>query len=143
VTTSQSASLEELKSSLGCLTTLAILAWILWILLPASWTAPLLYSVIYETQTSKVHYVEKPKDCEFMHAPLGDKSCHYKKVVYAYNLEGELIGGDDAPKFSEDKNTNKPIVSFDNGKTWTFWLEGKGPDRRVERVDVDWTRVSE
>jgi hypothetical protein len=136
-------TVEELKSNLGCLTVWAIIIGIVWILLPASWTAPLLYSVIYETQTSKVHYVEKPKDCEFIHAPLGDKSCHYKKVVSAYNLEGELIGGDDAPEFSQDKNTNKPIVSYDNGKTWTFLVEGQRPDRRVERVDVDWTRVSE
>ncbi len=104
-------------SSLGGFIALIILALIVWFILPARWTDPLLYSTEYSVNANQVHWNAKPTDCDFIHAPLGDKACHYKKTVTAYNAAGYVVAGHDAPKYSHDTNTGKPIISYDNGKT--------------------------
>jgi hypothetical protein len=96
------------------------------------------YAVEYRVSTDKVHVDVQPTDCDFMHAPLGDKGCHYEAEVIAYNAAGEVIRGDLA--YNQDSNTGKPIVSYDHGKTWVFLL-GDIPDRKVESVVVAWRKV--
>jgi hypothetical protein len=64
---------------------------LLWILLPSSVTDKLLYSLEYDCDMKNVVNEKMPGDCDFLHAPVGDKSCHYKKVVTptkAYTYEG-------------------------------------------------------
>ena len=130
-------------SGCGCLVGLGIVAFFIWMILPGSWTDPLKYGVIYNVDSSKVQYTDKPKDCDFIHAPLGDKSCHYKKVVYGYNSNGDLVAGDEAPIYSNDVQTGRPTVSYDNRKTWQFLPEGQKMDTRVVRVEIDWSKVQE
>lgn len=110
-------SSSDLGAGIGCLAVLAFVAGFIWWLLPDSWTDPIKYSTMYSVNTEKVNLTPKPKDCEFMHAPIGNKECHYKKVVWVYNKEGEIVDGDFAPQQSQ-----------------------LPADRKAVRVDVDWTK---
>jgi hypothetical protein len=139
---------EKSKSGDGCgcvilaIIALAIIATI-WFICPDSWTDPIWYSFKHDVDISQVHYNDKPKDCDFIHAPLGDKGCHYKKIVKGFNAAGELIAGDDAPVYSQDE-TGKPIVSYDRQKTWKLMPEGeKIPDAKVSEIEINWVKVSD
>jgi hypothetical protein len=88
-----------------------------------------------------MHIDPQPSDCDFIHAPLGDKGCHYEASVAAYNSAGQVVGGDRAPKYGHDQKTGKPIVSDDNGHTW--WLLDNEPDKKVQSVVVTWSKVTE
>jgi hypothetical protein len=76
-----------------------------------------------------------------MTAPLGSKRCHYKKSVAAFNATDLMVDGDDAPRYGVDAHTQKPIVSFDNGKTWDLVPNGVAVDRKVKKVLVIWVKV--
>jgi len=120
-----------------------VFAVIVWFTLPASWTDPFVYSTEYSINSDQVHRNNKPSDCDFMHAPLGDKGCHYKKTVTAYNAAEYPVAGDNAPKY--DKNTyGNPIISYDDGKTWQVWpADTPVPDSKVKSVEIDWVRVAD
>jgi len=111
-----------MKDTLVGFAILAFIGLCIWWMLPDSWTDKIKYSVEYDVDISKVERKAPPSDCNFFYAPLGFKGCHYKKDVSAFNSDSMLVGGDDAPKYSTDTNTHKPIVSYDDGKTWN-WLQ--------------------
>ena len=52
-----------------------------WSLIPDSIRYPVFYGTIYQVGRQHVHVEKEPKDCEWGHAPLGDKDCHYEKQV--------------------------------------------------------------
>src|SRR5258708_2753054 len=115
-------SSSDLGAGIGCLAVLAIIGAGIWWILPDSWTDPIKYSWIYDKVTSSsVLYTEKPKDCDFMHAPLGDKGCHYKKVVNGFNSAGYLIVCYNSPCSSNNKQTDNVVV----------------------KVEVDWLKVTD
>jgi|ERR1017187_7140409 hypothetical protein len=45
------------------------------------WTDKAWYSVRYDAAFADITVEYRPVDCDFMHAPLGDKGCSYKKHV--------------------------------------------------------------
>ena len=49
----------------------------------------------YSLQGEHVQVAEKPNDCKFETAPLGQKNCRYEKPVVLLNHAGEIIGGDE------------------------------------------------
>ncbi|WP_439408795.1 hypothetical protein ACNJX9_11255 [Bradyrhizobium sp. DASA03076] len=111
----------------------------LWFFAPDSWTNALWYGVKYQVGFDKVQTSTKPKDCDFMHAPLGDKGCSYKAHVKAYNASGALVSGEDAPKYGRDSKTGSSIISYNDGKTWD-WYAGDVPDPKVASVVVFWLK---
>ena len=116
-----------------------VVTWIYW----AGGINQVWYSLQYSVGADKVHVDAKPKDCDFMHAPIGDKGCSYKASVTAYNATGELVGGDDAPKYGHDTKTGKPIISRDNGKTWDWYSGADVPNSKVDSVIVTWLKVTD
>jgi hypothetical protein len=70
-----------------------------YIFAPASWTNGVWYGVEYGVSPSKVDTEPKPKDCDFIHSPLGDKGCSYKAHVKAYNAADENISHSKLGKF--------------------------------------------
>ena len=123
---------------------LAIICVIVWTLLPDSWTDKTKYSMEYSISSDQVQRSDRPTDCDWDHAPLGGKGCHYKKTVSAYNSKGELVAGDDAPIYGNDGSTGRPIVSYDNRKTWQWLREGQSlPDLGVKEVEIVWSKVEE
>lgn len=75
---------------------------------------------------ASVSIAREPTDCDFLSAPLGSKDCHYEKVVAV-------------EMYTKDVKTGRPIVSYDEGKTWN-WNDG-GPTYKT-LVDVSWRKVS-
>jgi hypothetical protein len=116
---------------------------IAWIAAPGSWTNALWYAAEYRVGTSQVHVSTRPTDCDWGRAPLGDKGCYYNATVAAYNAVGDVVGGDNAPRYGRDTKTGKPIVSYDHGKTWA-WFDGPTvPDLTVKTVDVEWVKLTD
>ena len=63
-------------------------------------------------------------------------------LVSAYNANGHMVGGDDAPKYAHDVKTGKPIISWDNGETWEVF-GGDIPDQKAKSVTVVWHKVTD
>lgn len=47
------------------------------------WLGPSVYSIKYAVSAVKIYVDPKPTDCDFWHAPVGTKGCHYQRVVIA------------------------------------------------------------
>ena len=114
-----------------------------WFFLPDSWTSAIWYGAQYKVHASQVHTSDKPSDCDWSRAPLGNKGCYYKAVVGAFNAAGDLVSGDDAPKYGKDSKTGKPIISYDDGKTWRRSHLDDTPDLRIKTVRVEWIKINE
>jgi hypothetical protein len=140
-----SKNLDNVQGCLSGLVILGVLGLIAWFILPARWTNPILYGLKYGVNADQVHWNDEPTDCDWDHAPLGSKGCHYKKTVSAYNADGRLVAGDDAPKYGRDVKTGRPIISYDEGKTWTLMPEdAPNPvDLTAKRVEIGWTKVTD
>lgn len=67
----------------------ALGAWVWSMVSPVTWDQ-FRYSVEYRTDQDKVHVEPKPHDCDFDKAPLGDKECHFKKVVTTGTVNGKV-----------------------------------------------------
>jgi hypothetical protein len=100
-----------------------------------SWIAGLWYSKVllsarYNVNTDNIVIDEEPHDCDFLHAPIGVKSCDYTRkistVQYATSKTGE------------------PIKSVDEGKTWETFTPDPGQtvlqSPKVEYLYVTWTK---
>jgi hypothetical protein len=120
-----------------------ISAYCIWYLAALLSLEPIWLAKVYKVSTDQVHVDAKPKDCDFMHAPLGDKGCHYKAVTKALDGDGWLVGGDGAPMYRTDDNSGKPIVSDDDGKTWKLIDPELVPDPKVKSVVVSWIKVTD
>ena len=101
------------------------------------------YSLRYFVPPNQIHVDVQPPDCDFMHAPLGSKGCQYEAVITAYNAAGDLVDGQDAPKYGHDSNTGKPIISWDKGKTWTWIAVADVPDQKIKSVNVSWVKIAD
>jgi hypothetical protein len=77
---------------------LGIPAWGIWNICPDT----IKYGLLYQIGRSNVHVEKKPSDCEWGHAPIGDKGCHYEKQVSTVRWATSTTG--------------LPIVSLDEGK---------------------------
>ena len=128
--------------SLGCLGLLALAVGTFFAFSNYGWSNSLWYSVQYHVGFGDVHTDAKPSDCDFIHAPLGDKGCSYKAHVRVYNAEGALVAGENAPnapQFGSDTKTGKPIISYDGGKNWD-WYSGDAPNWKPKSVMVYWVK---
>jgi hypothetical protein len=129
---------QNVEGFIGYLVIAVIAGWLYFAGFNETW-----YAVEYHVSPGKIHIDTKPKDCDFMHAPLGDKGCHYEAAAAAYNAAGEVVGGDDAPKYSHDSKTGKPIISWDKGKSWVWFTGADIPDTKINSVVVTWSKVTD
>jgi len=132
---------DWIESLLGGFGILVIFGLIVWSILPDQWTDPIKFSVEYSIDVDQVRSSDRPTDCDWMHAPLGGKGCHYKKSVIGFNAAGDVVVADDA-MFGTDTKTGEPIASLDGGKTWVHKdaPESSG-DRKVSSVQIKWIKV--
>jgi hypothetical protein len=63
-----------------------------WLFGPHSWINAIWYAVEYNVGPNQVHTSDKPSDCDWSRAPLGNKGCRYNSTVGAYNTAGVLVG---------------------------------------------------
>jgi hypothetical protein len=136
------AAMSDQNDSLGCLGFGILIVAVIW--WGGAWIDWLWYSATYMVLPNQVEVQTKPKDCDFIQAPIGSKGCYYKAVVAAFNPNGDLVGGDNAPRYGRDKTKGNPIVSYDNGTSWV-WLLGATniPSRKIDKVVVSWTKVED
>jgi hypothetical protein len=73
------------------LLSIAALAVIWFLILPESWADPIWYGFKYDVGTDQVHVSAKPSNCDWNWAPMGNKGCHYDRVVTAYGANGAPI----------------------------------------------------
>jgi hypothetical protein len=88
-------------------------------------SSPYGYAFKYSVDTSNVRVEKQPHDCEWASAPLGGKHCHYKAEVSSVRT-------------GTSANGNTPLVSYDEGRTWSV-----NPQRVKPSVFVSWTKVEE
>lgn len=99
--------------------------------LPAQiWHSKWRYSAAYGVPSEKVHVDDKPHDCAFLAAPLGEKYCSYVRIVSTSRWATSTTGN--------------PIVSYDDGKTWTIFEPAANVrvphDSTVEEVFISWVK---
>ena len=83
-------------------------------------------AIRYEIQfDAEVVVEDRPRDCDFMTAPLGRKNCSYRKEVSVV-------------LYSIGANEGEPIISYDEGETW--YVNPGGPTSG-KRVRVYWIRT--
>ena len=63
------------------------------------WLGPSVYSIKYAVSADKIYLDPRPTDCDFWHAPLGKKGCHYQRMVVARYAKGicEIRPGENDP----------------------------------------------
>jgi hypothetical protein len=105
----------------------------LWTVPGQIWHTKWRHALANGIDSSKVIIEDKPHDCAFLAAPLGEKYCHYKRNVATLRWAKSTTGN--------------PIVSYDEGKTWSVFT----PDPTVtipqystiEEVYVNWEKKSD
>ena len=104
---------------------------VIWFILPARWTDPMWYSAKYWVHTDQVDWAAKPADCQ---------GC--RKIVTAYNVDGQPVAGDGVPRCRHDLRIGRNVTSYD-GRTWAPLPLGTScPDLKVNHVEIRWTRAN-
>jgi hypothetical protein len=99
------------------------------------WYSKVRYSVQYDVPMSQVVLEDEPHDCDFFHAPIGNKDCSYEAAVTATTITEP---DPDGPTVLTSKNLEgETVVSFDDGKTWV--ARRSLPSKKY--VHLDWNKT--
>jgi hypothetical protein len=116
----------------GCGTLIGglIFLWLCWLAL--SYLLPewrIKYALRYQTPYDHVTIQDQPTSCDFLRAPIGEKGCHFEKVISTARWAKSATG--------------TAIVSNDDGKTWRF--ADPPPNTRIPTtfIWVEWNKVEE
>jgi hypothetical protein len=94
------------------------------------WNDKWRYEMYYNIAADAITIQEMPHDCEFLSAPLGNKYCHYERIVSIIRWATSKDG--------------KPIISYDDGKTWSAFspdIPAKVPQHStVKELFVAWEK---
>jgi hypothetical protein len=93
------------------------------------WYSKWRYSTVYNLADADISIQDKPHDCAFFASPLGEKYCHYERVISITKWATSVAGN--------------PIVSYDDGKSWiAFDANGKEVPKAptVKQVYVSWEK---
>ena len=64
---------------------------LLWSLMPDGAKYSAVYAVEYDVNYSDVHVEMRPRNCDWIHAPIGDKACHYSQHAYPLRNDSEHV----------------------------------------------------
>ena len=101
----------------------------LWSLPGTIWHSKWRYAAFYDIPSSAIYVQNKPHDCTFFAAPMGEKYCHYERTVSITRWATSTDG--------------YPIFSDDDGTTWSrFDPAGATVPRTstVKAVYVGWEK---
>lgn len=122
-----------MDESAGCVLALLGIIGLAAFLLTDQWHSAWRYAWSYGIDSSHVSIEKKPDDCNFLKAPIGEKDCHYERVVSTVEISMST--------------SHSPIESFDGGKTWSEYTPDPGttvpPYPAVINVTVTWDKVQE
>jgi hypothetical protein len=91
------------------------------------WHSRLRYAAQYHVHYDQVTMAKQPHDCDWLAAPLGDKNCHYDAETQRVRL-------------GIRENTNRPLVSFDDGKTW---VDDNNVPPLTSGVYITWKKIED
>jgi hypothetical protein len=98
-----------------------------------AWYSKWGYALYYEVSPARVWIDDKPHDCDFLRAPMGEKECRYKRVVSTVEWA--------------KSQADTPIASYDGGKSWSDFTADAGTSvpqfATVVSVNVSWQKVEE
>lgn len=77
------------------------------------WYSKLAYELYYSIDSSHLTIEKEPHDCDFWKAPIGKKECDYRRVVSTVEI-------------GISTTTNRPVQSWDGGKTWSDFTPAPG-----------------
>jgi hypothetical protein len=102
----------------------------LWSVPGQLWHSKWRYSAAYDVPESEVYVQDRPHDCAFLAAPLGEKYCHYERTI-SFTRWATSTTGD-------------PIISYDDGKTWYLFNPpgGKAVPKlsTVKEIYIGWEK---
>jgi hypothetical protein len=124
---------------------LVLVGWLAFAGIADMWNSKLRYSLWYSVPYDQVTVQKKPTDCNFLHAPLGEKDCRYDSQVSIVKVDNSNAWGGQSISYDNGENwvhTAKneygvPIVSRDGGKTWST---DSVPPRTTPQVIVGWEK---
>jgi hypothetical protein len=93
------------RGNWGCVFWAVVVSWFVGSGGTDAWHSKLRYSIQYDVPYDKVTKPNKPHDCDWLKAPIGDKECHYEIRVYTVRTAADTRGN--------------AIISYDEGATWT------------------------
>jgi hypothetical protein len=117
-------------------------AWVLWAAfgvflwsLPGEiWHSKWRYALAYNVDFSKVLIDNAPHDCAFLAAPLGEKYCHYERIVSTI-------------RWGTSTSNGQSLVSYDDGKTWSVFTpkptDSVPQSSTVEQLIVGWKKTDD
>ena len=113
--------------------TVPLVLYLLWSVPGEIWHAKWRYALTNDLDSSKVIIEKHPHDCDFFAAPLGEKYCHYERIVTTLQWATSTTGN--------------PIVSYDEGKTWSTFTPEAGvtvpKTPTVQEVHITWEKKDE
>lgn len=99
----------------------------------SAWHSKLRYSIQYDVATEKITAEKKPHGRNFLAAPLGAKYCEYERDISVVRWATSTTGF--------------PIISYDDGKTWSTVTPNAGvtvpKNSTVKEVDIIWQKKEE
>jgi hypothetical protein len=107
---------------------LLIFGWlVIFVWLPDMWWIKTRISLWYSVAYDQVTIEKQPKDCNFFHAPLGGKDCHYDPHVSIVKVDNSNLWGGQSISYDNGENwihksksqNGDAIVSTDGGKSWS------------------------
>jgi hypothetical protein len=84
---------------------LMLIGSLLWTVPADIWHAKWRYAAAYGIPSSQLYVQDKPHDCAFLAAPLGNKYCRYERTISTVRWAKSTEGN--------------PIISYDDGKIWS------------------------
>jgi hypothetical protein len=110
---------------------LVIFGWLVLAGFSDMWNSKARYSLWYSVGYDQVTVQKKPTDCNFFHAPIGDKDCHYDRQVSTIRVKTE---NSDPARFAIN------YVSYDDGNTWI--VDDANPPTQPQ-VIVSWEKADD
>jgi hypothetical protein len=122
-------AIKNKTSSIQLLLFAAIGVWL--ISIPGQiWHAKWRYALQYSLSSDKIYAGTAPHDCGFLTAPIGEKYCHYERVISTTRWATSTQG--------------LPIISWDEGKTWNVFSPDAGEHApqysTVKEVSISWVK---
>jgi len=95
------------------------------------WVGPSVYSIKYAVSADKIYVDPKPTDCDFWRAPLGNKGCHYERIVVARYAAGS------------GRTVTQLIDLRTNEKARDIRAGDRDPNARFDSVLISWVKKSD
>ena len=102
------------------------------------WIGPNVYAIKYSVSADRVFVDPKPTDCDFWHAPLGTKECHYERIVTASYAKGGARAD-----YRYDPKTDQLIDLRTNEKASDIRPGERDTDARFDSVLISWVKKSD